>query len=150
MITILDCMIVCKANIITRCARIVDLFYIFCYNKIMKENKLLKLAQEFAVEIIAVANELRNKKEYSISDQIKRSGTSISANIAEGNHPQSRADMVSKFEIALKEANETENWLNIILGASFISKENYEPIHNKLVKIKILLISSIKTLKKNI
>ena len=57
--------------------------------------------------------------------------------------------MVSKFEIALKEANETENWLNIILGAGFISKEKYEPIHNKLVKIKILLISSIKTLKKN-
>ena len=116
----------------------------------MKDNKLLNLAQEFAVEIIAIANALRNQKEYSISDQIKRSGTSISANIAEGNHPQSRADMISKFEIALKEANETENWLNIILGAGFISKENYEPIHNKLVKIKILLISSIKTLKKNI
>ena len=49
----------------------------------MKENKLLNLAQEFAVEIIAVANVLRNKKEHSISDQIKRSGTSISANIAE-------------------------------------------------------------------
>ena len=115
----------------------------------MKDNKLLKLAQEFAVDIIAIANELRNKKEYSISDQIKRSGTSISANIAEGNHPQSRADMISKFEIALKEANETENWLNIILRAGFISKERYEPLHNKLVKIKILLISSIKTLKKN-
>ncbi len=115
----------------------------------MKDNKLLNLAQEFAVEIIAIANALRNKKEYSISDQIKRSGTSISANIAEGNHPQSRADMISKFEIVLKEANETENWLNIILGAGFILKEDYEPIHNKLVKIKILLISSIKTLKKN-
>ena len=149
MITIFDCMIVCKANMITRYARIIDLFYIIWYNKIMKDNKLLNLAQEFAVDIIIIANELRNKKEYSISDQIKRSGTSISANIAEGNHPQSRADMVSKFEIALKEANETENWLNIILRAGFISKEQYEPIHNKLVKIKILLISSIKTLKKN-
>ena len=149
MITILDCMIVYKANVVNRYARIVDLFYIFCYNKIMKDNKLLNLAQEFAVGIIIVANELRSKKEYSISDQIKRSGTSISANIAEGNHPQSRADMISKFEIALKEANETENWLNIILRAGFISKEQYNPIHNKLVKIKILLISSIKTLKKN-
>lgn len=115
----------------------------------MKDNKLLNLAQAFAVDIIVIANELRNKKEYSISDQMKRSGTSISANIAEGNHPQSRADMISKFEIALKEANETENWLNIILRAGFISKEQYNPIHNKLVKIKILLISSIKTLKKN-
>ena len=105
----------------------------------MKDNKLLNLAQEFAVDIIAIANVLRNKNEYSISDQIKRSGTSISANVAEGNHPQSRADMISKFEIALKEANETENWLNIILAAGFITKETYEPIHNKLVKIKIIL-----------
>ena len=114
----------------------------------MKDNKLLNLAQEFAVDIIAIANVLRNKNEYSISDQIKRSGTSISANVAEGNHPQSRADMISKFEIALKEANETENWLNIVLAAGFITKETYEPIHNKLVKIKIILIASIKTLKK--
>ena len=96
----------------------------------MKDNKLLNLSQEFGVEIIVLANELRNKKEYSISDQIKRSGTSISANIAEGNYPQSRADMISKFEIALIETNETENWLNIILGADFISKERYEPLHN--------------------
>ena len=74
----------------------------------MKENKLLTLAQEFAVDIIQIAKELQAKKENSLADQIKRSGTSIGANIAEGNHPQSRADMISKFEIALKEANETE------------------------------------------
>ena len=115
----------------------------------MKDIKLLNLSQEFAVEIIVLANELRNKKEYSISDQIKRSGTSISANIAEGNHPQSRADMISKFEIALKEANETENWLNVFKKSALIDDSVFTPLHNKLVKIKILLISSIKTLKKH-
>ena len=68
MITIFDCMIVCKAKIITRYARIIDLFLIIWYNNIMKDNKLLNLAQEFAVEIITLANKLRDENEYSISD----------------------------------------------------------------------------------
>lgn len=113
----------------------------------MKENKLLSLSQGFAVDIINLANQIKNKKEYSLADQLKRSGTSISANIAEGNHPQSRADMISKFEIALKEASETDNWLNILLNSSIITRDEFTPIYNKLVKIKILLIKSIKTLK---
>ncbi len=113
----------------------------------MKENKLLDLSQDFATEIINIANELRKVKEFALSDQIKRSGTSISANIAEGNYPQSRLDMISKFEIALKEANETENWLTIIKKSNFINSEKIEKEHKKLIKIKILLIRSIKTLK---
>lgn len=113
----------------------------------MKENKLLMLSQNFAVEIINLANELRNRKEYSIADQVKRSGTSISANIAEGNHPQSRVDMISKFEIALKEANETENWLEIIHNSNFINVDNFTRLHKQIIKIKIMLIASIRTLK---
>ncbi|MBO7149341.1 MAG: four helix bundle protein [Clostridia bacterium] len=113
----------------------------------MKENKLLQLSQEFAIDIIALAQKVKNKKEHSLADQIKRSGTSISANIAEGNHPQSRADMISKFEIALKEANETENWLTIFRESLLIKEDNFNSLHNKLIKIKIILINSIKTLK---
>lgn len=121
-----------------------------CYNYLMKENVLLKLSQEFAVEIINLANDLRNKKEHSLADQIKRSGTSISANIAEGNHPQSKLDMISKFEIALKEANETENWLLILQKSNLLDMLVFDWLHKKLIKIKILLISSIKTLKKKL
>lgn len=55
--------------------------------------------------------------------------------------------MISKFEIALKEANETENWLNFFRKSELIQDDVYLPIHNKLVKIKILLIQSIQTLK---
>ena len=73
--------------------------------------------------------------------------TSATANIAEGNHPQSRSDMVSKFEIALKEANETENWLTVLKDSDLVAVDNYEYLHKKVVKIKILLIKSIKTLK---
>lgn len=113
----------------------------------MKENKILNLSQEFAVDVVKLANEIKIKKEFSLADQLKRSGTSISANIAEGNHPQSRADMISKFEIALKEASETDNWLNILLNSRIITNDEFTPIYNKLVKIKILLIKSIKTLK---
>ena len=116
----------------------------------MKENKLLQLAQEFAVDVIAIAQGLKDKNERVFADQIKRSGTSISANIAEGNHPQSRADMVAKFEIALKEANETENWLTILKNTALISMETFTAVHKKLIKIKILLINSIKTLKSKI
>ena len=117
------------------------------YNFPMKENKLLTLSQEFSVEIIKLSQQLKDKKEYGFADQIKRAGTSISANIAEGNNPQSRADMISKFEIALKEASETENWLTVLKNANLIHVDSFELLHKKLIKIKILLINSIKTLK---
>ena len=113
----------------------------------MKENKLLQLAQEFAINIIEIADNLKAMGEKGFADQIKRSATSISANIAEGNYPQSRLDMISKFEIALKESNETENWLLVFNNTKLISDDIYKMLHNKLVKIKILLINSIKTLK---
>ena len=113
----------------------------------MKENKLLQLSQEFAIDIIEISRVLKSNNEHSFADQVKRSGTSISANIAEGNHPQSRSDMISKFEISLKEANETENWLNIFKNAKLIDDSVFDKTHKKLIKVKILLISSIKTLK---
>ena len=115
----------------------------------MKENKLLKLSQDFAVSIIKVSSFLKSVGQKSIADQLLRSGTSISANIAEGNHPQSRSDMVSKFEIALKEANETENWLTVCNEANLLDNEIFTSLHKQVIQIKILLISSIKTLKKS-
>lgn len=113
----------------------------------MKENKLLDLSRNFAVKIIKTSNQLKLIKEHSIADQLKRSGTSIAANIAEGNHPQSVQDMISKFEIALKEANEVETWLDIINKSNLLSEFDFNSLNNELIKIKILLINSIKTLK---
>ena len=113
----------------------------------MKENKLLNQSQAFAVGIIQIASGLKAKGQKNLADQLQRSGTSVSANIAEGNHPQSRADTVSKFEIALKEANETENWLTICCKAQLIEQYTFEVMHKQLIQIKILLISSIRTLK---
>lgn len=113
----------------------------------MKGNKLLTQSQNFAVSILKVSDSLKTIGQKNIADQLLRSGTSISANIAEGNHPQSRADMVSKFEIALKEANETENWLTICKDALLLGTDLFNILHKQLIQIKILLISSIKTLK---
>lgn len=113
----------------------------------MKENVLLTLSQDFASDIISLANELRrisnlwpNQKKWN---QYQR-------NIAEANYPQSRAHMVLKFEIALKEANETENWLDLIYKSNMLYDEKYKLLKAKIVNIKILLIKSINTLKASI
>lgn len=115
----------------------------------MKENKILDMSKEFASEIVKVSNILRAKGENAIADQMKRSGTSICANVSEANYAQSTKDLVSKFEIALKEANETNSWLDIIYNNKFISDQTYKLLSNQVIKIKILLIKSIKTIKNN-
>ena len=77
----------------------------------MREDKLAERSMEFAVQIIELTKTLRMRKEFIMANQIGRSGTSIGANIREAHYAQSRDDFVSKLEIALKEANETDYWL---------------------------------------
>ena len=113
----------------------------------MKNDKLADISLEFSVMCIILSKELKKNKEYNISDQFERSSTSISANIAEASHPQSRADMISKFEIALKEAFETDKWLKMLFYSSIIDKNTFDLFNKKCTKIRVLLIASIKTLK---
>ena len=113
----------------------------------MKKDKLSELSLELANLCVRLAKELTAKKENYFADQIKRSATSVAANIAEGGHPQSRADMISKFEIALKEAFETDRWLKILKDADLIETVVFEKIDKICTKIRVLLISSIRTLK---
>lgn len=72
------------------------------------------------------------------------------ANIAEGGHPQSKPDMISKFEIALKEAFETDKWLQMLLKVNLINVDNFNTINKVCTKIRVFLIASIKTLKSQI
>ena len=97
--------------------------------------------------IVDICNALKRFGQKNIGEQLLRSGTSISANIAEGNHPQSRADMISKFEIALKEANETEGWLKTFYNNNKIDEDTFKNLRNLCGRIRRLLISSIRTLK---
>ena len=91
-----------------------------------------------------------NKKAYKpILNQILRSGTSISANVGESQFAQTPADFITKLHISLKEANETQRWLNMLLSSKSITKLQHESMLNDLNEIISILVSSLKTIKKN-
>ena len=85
----------------------------------------------------------------AIYKQVLRSGTSISANVHESEFAQSPSDFASKLHIALKEANETMNWLNLLHDTGYLSVEGFESMSADLSEVIALLVSSIKTIKKN-
>ena len=113
----------------------------------MKKDLLNDLSLELVKLCVLLSDDLRKQKEYNFANQIKRSSTSVCANIAEAGHPQSKKDMISKFEIALKEAFETGKWIEMLLSTNKIKKETFEKIDKVCTKIRVLLIASIKTLK---
>ena len=98
---------------------------------------------------LKAVKELRAKHETVISNQIGRSATSICANIAESKYGHSRADFVAKLEIALKEANETGRWLEMLFRSDYISEDQYKQLNKTCSTLRILLIASIKTAKEN-
>ena len=104
----------------------------------------------FAIRIVNLYTFLTDdKKEYVLSKQILRSGTSIGANIREGRNAQSSLDFVNKYSIALKEADETQYWIELLYAAKLIDKKAYESLNNDINEIIALLTSSIKTAKNN-
>ena len=116
----------------------------------MKDNVVKDKSLEFVVRIVNLYKFLVNEqKEFVMSKQILRSGTSIGANIREAEQAQSRADFINKLNIALKEANETEYWLELLIRTEYITQEQYESINNDSTEINKLLISIIKTTRNN-
>lgn len=101
----------------------------------------------FAVSTIALVKGLKQKKETIISNQIGRSGTSIGANIREAQYAHGRADFVAKLQIALKEANETGYWLELLYKTDYLGTEAYKQLDNDCTTLRVLLISSIRTVK---
>ena len=81
--------------------------------------------------------------------QIRKSSSSVYANIREANYAQSKADMLSKFEIALKECSETEGWLKLLFNTNCIDDQTYRNYRNLCGRIRRMLIASCKTLKEN-
>ncbi len=115
----------------------------------MKSDNIIKTKSfEFAKEIVYLYKVLADGKEFVISKQILRSGTSIGANVREAEYAQSKADFIHKMSIALKEANETEYWLDLLFETQFVPLEIYQNIKNKIVEILKLLVSIINTSKK--
>ena len=115
----------------------------------MRDDKLSIQSMDFAVLIINLVKELKLKKETIISNQIGRSGTSIGANIREAQYAHSKADFVSKLQIALKEANETGYWLQLLFKTNDIDEQTYKCLDAACTSIRRMLISSINTAKEN-
>ena len=87
----------------------------------MAENKLADISTEFAIQILKLTDSI--KGHYSLSNQLERSGTSIGANIREAKYAHSRPDFIAKLQIALKEANETGYWLELLYKTNYITEE---------------------------
>ena len=105
----------------------------------------------FAVRIVKMFLHFSNCdwKLQAIYKQVLRSGTSISANVHESEFAQSASDFASKLYIALKEANETMNWLNLLHDINILSDKEFESMGNDCNEVIALLVASIKTTKKN-
>ena len=114
----------------------------------MSKGAILTKSKDFAVRIIKLTRYLQeDKHEYVLSKQILRSGTSIGANARESNNAQSRADFLSKLSIALKEADETQYWLELLVESDIINKSQFESLNDNLTEIIAMLTVSIKTTK---
>ena len=114
----------------------------------MAKNKLLTYSEKLASDIELLCQKI--KAPSNTIFQIRKSSSSIYANIREGNYGQSKADMLSKFEIALKECNETEGWLQLLYNTSCLDENTFKTNRNLCGRIRIILITSCKTLKENL
>ncbi len=116
----------------------------------MKNNELVKFSVDLSIMIVGYYKWLNDEmKEFVMSKQILRSGTSIGANIHEAQYAISKADFISKMQIALKEASETEYWL-IVLEKTGYFDEKFNPIKENCRSIKRMLIATLNTSRKNI
>ena len=115
----------------------------------MSNDKLAEQSMDFAVQIINLVKQLKERRESIISNQIGRSGTSIGANIREAKYAHGTADFISKMQIALKEANETGYWLELLYKTDYISAEQYNFLESKCKSIRAMLVSTINTAKAN-
>lgn len=106
------------------------------------ENVLLVKSKSFAIRIIRLYQFLSlEKKEFVLSKQLLRSGTSIGANAKEASRGQSRADFASKISVSLKEASESEYWLDLLYETEYISREEYTSLQQDLSEIIRILMS---------
>lgn len=113
------------------------------------KNIVLEKSFSFATRIVKLNQHLKlEKKEYDISRQLLRSGTSIGANVTEAQQAQSRADFLSKINIALKEAQETDYWLRLLHSTNYLNDKEYESIISDCREIENILIAIVKTTKK--
>ena len=116
----------------------------------MADSVLKNKSYSFALKIVTLSRNLQAEKVFVLSKQIMSSGTAIGALIREAEYAQSKLDFIHKLSIALKEANETEYWLNIMKDTNYIDDKIFYDLSKDCSEIIALLVSSIKTAKKNV
>ena len=113
-----------------------------------KASVLREKSYRFAIRIVRLSQFLKNdKKEYILYKQILRSGTAIGALIREAEYAQSTADFINKFNVSLKEANETDYWLSLLKDTDYIEPNLYTSLFQDCDELICMLVSTIKTLK---
>ena len=115
-----------------------------------KRNEIVERSKDFAVRIIKLARFLEKQKDFALTNQIIRSGTSIGANVHEAQSSESKKDFVHKMNIALKEARETEYWIDILIESEIVPKERLFDLKSEIEELIKMLISIVKTARKNL
>lgn len=113
------------------------------------ENIIKNKSFQFALRIVKLCKILDERREYVLGKQLLRSGTAIGALVREGEHAESRADFIHKMSIALKEANETSYWIELLFAAEIIDSREYTSINDDIIELLKLLTSIVKTSKKD-
>jgi len=113
----------------------------------MKSNAILEKSKGFAVRIVKLYQFLsKERHEFVLSKQLLKSGTSVGANVREAHSAMSEAEFRAKMNIALKEASETEYWLELLHETDYLSKDQFDSIYKDCNELNKLLISIIKKL----
>jgi four helix bundle protein len=114
------------------------------------ENIVKQKSLDFALRIVRMSRYLISRMSYTehpICTQVLRSGTSIGANVREAEHAESKEDFIHKMKIALKEANETEYWLELLYRSDILSEDEYQSINADCTELNKLLIAIVNTTK---
>jgi four helix bundle protein len=112
------------------------------------KNPVRDKSFKFALRIVKLYQYLKDdKREYVLSKQVLRSGTAIGALVRESQYAESKADFIHKLAIALKEANETEYWIELLFQSGYIEEKSYQSIHADIEELLRILIAIIKTTK---
>ena len=114
----------------------------------MGKSITIDKSYKFAIRIVNLYKTLCERKEYVLSKQLLRSGTAIGALMKESEHAQSTADFINKVNIALKEANESSFWLNLLKDTNFLNETEYSSINKDCEELIKLTVSIVKTSKK--
>lgn len=117
----------------------------------MADSVLRTKSKDFAKDIVFLCRNLKQSGvESTLINQLIRCGTSVGANIHEAQYAQGTKDFISKFEIALKECNESEYWLELLYETNSIAENDFKSFQTKFIELRRILVSSVMTLNKQI